>query len=56
MDETRLFYKLEPNRTLVIKRLSGKKKQKECIIVALTTNANGSNIFPPLVINQYLKP
>jgi hypothetical protein len=56
MDETGLFYRLEPNRTLATKRLSGKKKQKERITVALTANADGSIILPPLVINQYLKP
>ena len=36
MDETGLFYKLEPNRTLATSRLSGKKKQKERITLALT--------------------
>ena len=25
-------------------------------MVALTANANGSIILPPLIINQYLKP
>ena len=56
MDETGLFYRLEPNRTLATKRLSGKKKQKERITVALTANADGSIMLPPLIINQYLKP
>ena len=56
MNETSLFYKLEPNRTLATKRLSGKKKQKERIIVALTANATGTICLPPLIINQFLKP
>ena len=52
MDETSLFHRLEPNRTLVTKRLFGKER----ITVALTANADGSIILLPLVINQYLKP
>ena len=56
MDEIVLFYRLEPNRTLATKRLSGKIKQKERITVALTTNADENIILLPLVINQYLKP
>jgi hypothetical protein len=51
MDETRLFYRLEPNCTLATKRLFGKKKQKERITVALIANVDGSMILPPLVIN-----
>ena len=56
MDETGIFYKLEPNRTLATMRLSGKKKQKDRITVALTANATGTICLPPLIINQYLKP
>ena len=56
MDETGLFYRLEPNCTLATKRLSKKKKQKERITMAVTANAVGIIILLPLVINQYLKP
>ena len=56
MDETGLFYKLQPNRILATKRLSGNKKRKERITVALTSNATGTLCLPPLIINQYLKP
>lgn len=33
MDETGLFYRLEPNKTLVTKSLSSKKQHKECIAI-----------------------
>ena len=56
MDETSLFYRLQPNHTLATKRLSGNKKQKERITMALTSNAIGTVCLPPLIINQYLKP
>jgi hypothetical protein len=56
MDETGLFYRLQPNRTLATKMLSGNKKRKERITVALTLNATGTLYLPPLIINQYLKP
>ena len=46
INETCLFYMLEPNRTLAMKRLSGKKKQKEWITVAFTTNAIGTICLP----------
>jgi hypothetical protein len=48
--------RLEPNRTLATKRLSGKKLQKERITIALTTNADGSTKLPPFVIHKYARP
>lgn len=56
MDETGLFYRLEPNRTLATHRLSGRKKQKERLTIALTSNADGSIKLPPFVINKFVKP
>jgi hypothetical protein len=56
MDETGLFYRLEPNRTLATKTVSGKKKQKDHITVALIANGDGSICLLPLVINKYCKP
>ena len=56
MDETGLFYRLEPDRTLATKRLSGCKKNKERISIALCVNADGSHKLKPLIIGKYAKP
>ncbi|CAB5352374.1 unnamed protein product [Rhizophagus irregularis] len=56
MDETGLFYRLEPDRTLATKRLSGRKKSKERLSVALCANADGSHKLPPLIIGKYANP
>jgi hypothetical protein len=56
MDEAGLFFRIEPNKTLVIFHLFGRKKQKERVILAFTSNANGRVQFPLLVINKYKKP
>ncbi|CAB5382754.1 unnamed protein product [Rhizophagus irregularis] len=53
MDETGLFYRLEPDRTLATKRLSGRKKSKERLSIALCSNADGSHKLPPLIIGKY---
>ena len=41
MDETGLFYRLEPDATLATRPVKGKKKNKEQIMVTLCTNATG---------------
>jgi hypothetical protein len=51
-----ILFRLEPDRTLATKRLSGRKKSKECLSVALCTNADGSHKLPPLVIGKYANP
>jgi len=56
MDETGLFYRLEPDRTLATKRLTGRKKNKERLFIALCTNANGSHKLRPLIIGKSAKP
>jgi hypothetical protein len=38
MDETGLFWKLTPNRTLATEARSGRKKSKDRVTLALTTN------------------
>lgn len=55
MDETGLFYRLEPDRTLATKRLSGRKKNKEHITVALYANADGSHKLKSLIIEKCAK-
>ncbi|CAG8782224.1 12389_t:CDS:2, partial [Dentiscutata erythropus] len=56
MDEIALFYQLEPDHSLAIQRLSGHKKNKECITVALCANADGSYKLNLLIIGKYAKP
>ena len=56
MDETGLFYRLEPDTLLATLRLSGRKKDKERLSIALCTNADGSHKLKPLVIGKYAKP
>jgi transposase len=56
MDETGLFYRLEPDRTLATQRLSGRKKNKERLSIALCTNSDGSHKLKPLIIGKFKKP
>ncbi|CAB5355892.1 unnamed protein product [Rhizophagus irregularis] len=56
MDETGLFYRLEPDRTLATKRLSGRKVNKERLSIALCANADGSHKLKPLIIGKFEKP
>jgi DDE superfamily endonuclease/Tc5 transposase DNA-binding domain/Fission yeast centromere protein N-terminal domain len=56
MDETGLFWKLSPDRTLATQATSGGKKSKDRITVALTTNADGSEKLDPWIIGKSKKP
>ena len=56
MDETGLFYCLLPNSTLATGPVSGKKKQKERITIALCANATGTDKLVPLVIGKSAHP
>jgi DDE superfamily endonuclease/Tc5 transposase DNA-binding domain len=56
MDETGLFYRLAPDRTLATRQLSGHKKNKERLSVALCANADGSHKLNPLIIGKSAKP
>ena len=51
-----IFFRLEPDHTLATRRLSGWKKSKERLSIALCSNADGSHKLPPLVIGKYAKP
>ena len=55
-DETALFYKLQPNKTLATGSVSGNKLSKERLTVALCVNATGSYKCKPLVIGKAKKP
>ena len=54
--ETGLFYCLLPNSTLATGPVSGKKKQKERITIALCANATGTDKLVPLVIGKSAHP
>ena len=56
LDETALFYKLLPNRTLASSVVEGKKVNKERITIAIISNADGSEKIKPLVIGKFAKP
>ena len=56
MDETGLFYRLEPKKTLATSRLSGRKKQKERISIVVTSNEDGSHKLPPFIVKMYKMP
>lgn len=57
MDETGLFFRAMPDRSLVIKGsdCAGGKKSKDCLTVALCVSASGE-VEKPLVIGKSLKP
>lgn len=56
MNEMGLFYKMQPNKTLRDKEVSGMKKCKERLIVGLCNNIDSFVKLPPLVINRALMP
>ena len=51
-----MFFRLEPDRTLATKRLSGRKVNKERLSIALCANADGSHKLKPLIIGKFEKP
>ena len=56
MDETGLFYSMAPYRTIASRQLSGFKKDKTRITVALCSNADGSEKLEPFFIGHFRKP
>ena len=56
MDETGLFFRLEPNKTLATGTVSGTRKCKQRITVALCCNADGTDKLQPLVIAKAARP
>ncbi|KAL3687741.1 hypothetical protein R1sor_014050 [Riccia sorocarpa] len=55
MDETSLFFQLEPNRTLTTRALNGKKKFKNRLSIALTANMTSTIKLPPFVVYKYIR-
>jgi hypothetical protein len=56
MDETGLYWKLSPNRTLATKASNRSKKSKDRITLALTVNATGTNKWEPWLIGKSENP
>jgi hypothetical protein len=56
MDETGLFWKLQPDRSLATCQTSGGKKSKDRITIALTVNADGSEKLEPWIIGRSKNP
>lgn len=56
MDETGLFFKLQPNKTLSDRVIAGQTKDKTRITVGLCSNADGSVKLPPMIINHFKNP
>ncbi|CAG8710758.1 2870_t:CDS:2, partial [Dentiscutata erythropus] len=48
--------KLEPDRSLATRHLSGCKVDRECLSIALCTNADSSHKMVSLIIGKYAKP
>uniref|UniRef100_UPI00358F3611 tigger transposable element-derived protein 6-like n=1 Tax=Myxine glutinosa TaxID=7769 RepID=UPI00358F3611 len=55
MDETGLFFRLQPDATLIRAPVKG-KKSKERIMVVLCSNADGTDKLKPLVIGRAARP
>ncbi|KAF0739894.1 hypothetical protein AaE_008777 [Aphanomyces astaci] len=56
MDETAYFYCLSPHRSITRQRVPGTKKSKKRITMALTTNADGSDVVDPMFIGKSVQP
>ena len=55
-DETALFYRLPPNKTLACGATFGNKESKERISIGLCVNASGTDKCKPIVIAKYARP
>lgn len=55
-DESALFYRMQPDRTLATGSIAGSKKSKERITIGLCCNATGTEALKPMVIGQRKTP
>ena len=55
-DETGLFWKMKPSRTISNEQVSGMKQSKDYVTVLLTCNATGTEKLAPLFIHKYENP
>ncbi|CAF0986110.1 unnamed protein product [Brachionus calyciflorus] len=56
MDETSLFYQLQPNQTLSNRSVYGQKVSKKRLSVGLCSNFSGQDKIKPIVISNSAKP
>eukprot|EP00172_Hildenbrandia_rubra_P002184 Plantae.Rhodophyta-Hildenbrandia_rubra.ctg28771.p1 GENE.Plantae.Rhodophyta-Hildenbrandia_rubra.ctg28771~~Plantae.Rhodophyta-Hildenbrandia_rubra.ctg28771.p1 ORF type:complete len:550 (+),score=102.22 Plantae.Rhodophyta-Hildenbrandia_rubra.ctg28771:784-2433(+) len=56
MDETGLYYRMSPSKTLATQQRRGLNKSKERVTLALCSNADGSDKMPPLAIGKSAAP
>lgn len=56
VDETALFYRLPPNRTLATIKRNGRKLCKDRLTIGFCCNLSGSENIDPLVIGKSAKP
>lgn len=56
VDETALYWNLEPSKTLSDHFISGTKKSKDRVTIVLTCNADGSDKLTPLFIHKWQTP
>ncbi|KAM3067120.1 hypothetical protein ACMFMG_012221 [Clarireedia jacksonii] len=56
MDETALYWKMVPSRTLATKAQAGGKKSKDRITIALTSNCTGTDRWEPWCIGKSKNP
>jgi hypothetical protein len=55
-DETGLFWKMKPSRTISNGQVSGTKQSKDHVTILLTCNATGNEKLAPLFIHKYENP
>ena len=56
MDETGLFYTLQPDHSLATKQLEGKKEDKERLTIVICCNEDGTEKIPLWCTDKYAKP
>ena len=56
MDETGLFYNLASDTIISRRQIEGAKKDKTCLTIAFTCNANGSDRLSSLFIDHVVRP
>jgi hypothetical protein len=55
-DETGLYWRMEPDKSLASGPISGKKRSKDRVTILLTCNATGDDKLPLLLIHKYQSP
>jgi len=55
-DETALYWRVEPDKTLASGPVQGKKKSKDRATILITCNSTGDDKLPILFIYKYQNP